>query len=223
MAAAAPSTRVLLPASASEAEAATKAAGTVVLNFCATWAEPCELCNTVFAELAAEHTQLSFVQLDADTFPELCEKFNLESVPAFLFLTGGTLIDAVHGADVPTLVNKVKQQNLSASIAKGDGLDVSDATAAAAAPAASSASSGRRCCVPTGRAMPRRTATSTRGARSRPRRSRRTSASTLAIGCTKGSWPWAQPLPPSQPTRACEALHACCDYCCDHTRHLVKL
>ena len=136
MAAAAPSTRVLLPASASEAEAATKAAGTVVLNFCATWAEPCELCNTVFAELAAEHTQLSFVQLDADTFPELCEKFNLESVPAFLFLTGGTLIDAVHGADVPTLVNKVKQQNLSASIAKGDGLDVSDATAAAAAPAA---------------------------------------------------------------------------------------
>ena len=59
-------------------------------------------------------------QLDADSFPELCEKFQLESVPAFLFLHEGALADSVMGADVPSLVNKVKQHNLSASIAKPD-------------------------------------------------------------------------------------------------------
>ena len=125
--------KVTIPADVAAAEAAIKVAGTCVLNFCATWAEPCTLCNSVFAELAAEHTHLAFVQLDADTFPELCERFSLESVPAFLFLTNGKLVDAVNGADVPTLVNKVKQQNLSVSIAQGD-VDISDAAPAAGAP-----------------------------------------------------------------------------------------
>lgn len=61
-------------------------------------------------------------QLDADTFPELCERFSLESVPAFLFLRAGTLVDSVMGADVPTLVNKVKQASLTAAIASPEGV-----------------------------------------------------------------------------------------------------
>ena len=98
------------------------AAGPHVLNFCASWAEPCAHLNVVFAELASEHGKhLTFVQLDADAFPELCERFNLESVPAFLFLQGGSLIDSVMGADAPALHNKVKQHALSASIAAPDG------------------------------------------------------------------------------------------------------
>ena len=121
-------TRVAVPADLVAAEAAIKVAGTCVLNFCASWAEPCTMCNTVFSELSAEHTHLSFVQLDVDAFPELCERFSLESVPAFLFLSTGTLIDSVNGADVPTLVNKVKQHNLSASIAQAD-VDLTDASA----------------------------------------------------------------------------------------------
>ena len=130
--------RVSVPADLAAAEAAIKGPGTCVLNFCATWAEPCTFCNEAFAELAAENTHLTFVQLDADTFPELCERFSLESVPAFRFLTNGKVADAIDGADVPALVNKVKQQNLSVSIAKAD-VDISDAPAAAAGAAPSTA------------------------------------------------------------------------------------
>ena len=73
-------------------------------------------------------------QLDADGFPELCEKFQLDSVPAFLFLHAGALADSVMGADVPSLVNKVKQHNLSASIAKPDSKLPAGPTASLAEP-----------------------------------------------------------------------------------------
>ncbi len=111
--------KVKIPAATAEAETLLRASS-VVVNFCASWAEPCAHLNTVFAELAAEHASLSFVQLDADAFPDLCERFQLESVPAFLFLHAGALTDSVMGADVPSLVNKVKQHSLTAAIASPD-------------------------------------------------------------------------------------------------------
>ena len=67
------------------------------------------------------------VQLDADEFPDLCERFALESVPAFLFLHGGSLTDSVMGADVPALVNKVKQHSLTAAISSSDVAVTADA------------------------------------------------------------------------------------------------
>ena len=104
------------PSAEAEAEALI-GVGACVVNFCASWAEPCAHLNTVFAALAKEHEHLSFVQLDADTFPDLTERFSLETVPAFLFLQSGKLVDSVLGADVPGLVNKVKQHDLTAAIA----------------------------------------------------------------------------------------------------------
>ncbi|MBO8631141.1 hypothetical protein INO08_15660, partial [Staphylococcus aureus] len=74
-----------------------------VLNFCAEWCEPCAHMNLVFSELAAEHAALSFLQIDADRFPELCERFELDAVPAFFFFHGGQLADKLLGADAAAL------------------------------------------------------------------------------------------------------------------------
>ena len=54
--------RVLVPPSEPEAEAAI-ATGACVVNFCATWCDPCAHLNTVFSELAEEHAALQFVQV----------------------------------------------------------------------------------------------------------------------------------------------------------------
>lgn len=126
---------VTLPTTAAEADALIAGASACAVNFCATWAAPCEHLNTVFAELAKEHAHLTFLQMDADTFPEHCERYSLESVPAFLFLHNGKLVDSLVGADVPTLVNKVKQHDLSAVIS------APEQTSAAAAAAAGSSNS----------------------------------------------------------------------------------
>lgn len=72
--------------------------------------------NTVFAELAVEHETLNFIQIDCDAFPDLCEKFSLDSVPTFLFLHHGKLTDRLTGASAPDLSLKVRQNALTASI-----------------------------------------------------------------------------------------------------------
>ena len=126
---------VKLPLTPPEADTLLRGSS-VVVNFCASWAEPCAHLNTVFSELAEEHTSLSFVQLDADAFPDLCERFKLESVPAFLFLHAGALTDSVMGADVPSLVNKVKQHSLTAAIASPGVAMLPTAKSAPATPAA---------------------------------------------------------------------------------------
>ena len=123
------------PTAAAEAETLI-GTGACVVNFCAAWAEPCAHLNTIFAELAKDHGHLSFVQLDADAFPELCERFALESVPAFLFLHSGKLADSVLGADVPALVNKVKQHDLTAAIAAPENAAATAGGAASSAGAA---------------------------------------------------------------------------------------
>jgi Grx4 family monothiol glutaredoxin len=125
---------VSIPTTPAEADALLSK-GSCVVNFTAAWAEPCAHLNTVFAELAVEFTHLAFVQLDADAFPEHCERFQLESVPAFLFLHAGSLVDSVMGADVPALHNKVKQHDLSAAIASEPEVPITAPTAAGAAAA----------------------------------------------------------------------------------------
>ena len=55
---------VFVPSDAAEAEAAvTAASGSCVVNFCASWCEPCVDLNAVFSELAEEHVALRFVQV----------------------------------------------------------------------------------------------------------------------------------------------------------------
>ena len=66
---------VSTPASQAEAESSLSA-GSCVINFCAEWAEPCAQLNTVFAELSAEHANLTFLQVRSSTRqPHVCALF----------------------------------------------------------------------------------------------------------------------------------------------------
>ena len=61
------------------------------------------------------HAPRGRTQLDADQFPELCDRFEIESVPAFLFLHAGQLTDSLMGATAPDLVGKVRENAITAS------------------------------------------------------------------------------------------------------------
>lgn len=56
-----------------------------MVHFWAPWAPQCAQMNDVMAELAKEHPQVSFVKLEAETVPEVSEKYEISSVPTFLF------------------------------------------------------------------------------------------------------------------------------------------
>jgi thioredoxin-like negative regulator of GroEL len=42
--------------------------------------------NEVFEELSRNFPKLSFVQLEAENFPDVSEEFEIESVPTFILL-----------------------------------------------------------------------------------------------------------------------------------------
>ncbi|KAK1794237.1 hypothetical protein P4O66_011131, partial [Electrophorus voltai] len=80
-----------------------------VVHFYAPWAPQCSQMNDVMEELAKEHKQTMFIKLEAEAVPGVSEKYEIRSVPTFLFFKGGEKIDRLDGAHAPELTNKVQR------------------------------------------------------------------------------------------------------------------
>ncbi|XP_029359575.1 glutaredoxin 3 [Echeneis naucrates] len=87
-----------------------------VVHFQAAWAPQCGHMNEVMAELAKEHTTTTFVKLEAEAVPEVSEKYEISSVPTFLFLKGGEKVDRLDGAHAPELTKKVQRLAVARSL-----------------------------------------------------------------------------------------------------------
>ncbi|XP_069571084.1 glutaredoxin 3 [Brachyistius frenatus] len=90
-----------------------------VVHFQAPWAPQCGLMNDAMAELAKEHAQATFVKLEAEAVPEVSERYDVSSVPTFLFFAGGQKVDRLDGAHVPELTKKVQRLAVAGSPAAG--------------------------------------------------------------------------------------------------------
>ncbi|XP_030629707.1 glutaredoxin 3 [Chanos chanos] len=80
-----------------------------VVHFLASWAPQCTQMNDVMEELAKEHKHTTFVKLEAEAVPEVSEKYEISSVPTFLFFKNGEKIDRLDGAHAPELTKKVQK------------------------------------------------------------------------------------------------------------------
>ncbi|XP_069423764.1 glutaredoxin-3 isoform X2 [Ovis canadensis] len=92
-----------------------RAKSLLVVHFWAPWAPQCAQMNGVMAELAKEHPQASFVKLEAEAVPEVSEKYEISSVPTFLFFKNSQKIDRLDGAHAPELTKKVQRHASSGS------------------------------------------------------------------------------------------------------------
>ncbi|XP_015722964.1 glutaredoxin-3 [Coturnix japonica] len=91
----------------------------VVVHFWAPWAPQCAQMNEVMATLAKEHAQVTFVQLEAEAVPEVSEKYEISSVPTFLFFKNSQKVDRLDGAHAPELTKKVQRHASSTSVSAG--------------------------------------------------------------------------------------------------------
>ncbi|KFQ63077.1 Glutaredoxin-3, partial [Pelecanus crispus] len=91
----------------------------VVVHFWAPWAPQCAQMNEVMAALAKEHTQVTFVKLEAEAVPEVSEKYGISSVPTFLFFKNSQKVDRLDGAHAPELTKKVQRHASSSSVSAG--------------------------------------------------------------------------------------------------------
>ncbi|XP_010021902.1 PREDICTED: glutaredoxin-3, partial [Nestor notabilis] len=91
----------------------------VVVHFWAPWAPQCAQMNEVMAALAKEHTQVAFVKLEAEALPEVSEKYEISSVPTFLFFKNSQKVDRLDGAHAPELTKRVQRHTSSSSFSAG--------------------------------------------------------------------------------------------------------
>ncbi|HYF24194.1 MAG TPA: thioredoxin [Baekduia sp.] len=70
----------------------------VVVDFSAAWCPPCRVMEPVLAELAAERTDLRFVQVDVDASPQTAARYGVLSMPTFVVFRDGAPVRSLVGA-----------------------------------------------------------------------------------------------------------------------------
>ena len=75
-----------------------KATKPVLVDFWATWCQPCRLVAPLLDELAEEYTgRVDFVKLDVDQNPKTAQKYGVMSIPTLLIFKKGEPVSHVVG------------------------------------------------------------------------------------------------------------------------------
>lgn len=70
----------------------------VVVRFSADWCGPCKAFAPAFNEVAASDTQATYVDIDADSNPDLTAEYGVRGLPSVLFFIHGQVVGRVAGA-----------------------------------------------------------------------------------------------------------------------------
>ncbi|XP_078050441.1 thioredoxin-T [Augochlora pura] len=75
----------------------------VVVDFFATWCGPCKVIAPKLQELSEEMKDVIFLKVDVDEFPELAAEYDINSMPTFIFIKGGKVLETFSGANYEKL------------------------------------------------------------------------------------------------------------------------
>ncbi|QAA34601.1 thioredoxin [Clostridium manihotivorum] len=70
----------------------------VLVDFWATWCEPCKMISPILDELSEElEGKVEFVKVNADQNKELVSKYQISGIPTMLIFKRGELVDTLNG------------------------------------------------------------------------------------------------------------------------------
>jgi len=90
-----------------------RGAGLALVDFGAPWCGPCRMVAPIVEQLAAEYEgRVKVGTLDVDAGPRTAVRFNVRSLPTFLFFKDGQVVDQVVGAVPRPLLERKIQEHL---------------------------------------------------------------------------------------------------------------
>ena len=69
-----------------------------VVDFRADWCGPCRTMDPIVKELHTELPDVNFIVVDVDAETELAALYNVQSIPTFVLLRDGNMLDRLTGA-----------------------------------------------------------------------------------------------------------------------------
>lgn len=71
----------------------------VVVDFFATWCGPCIAFKPKYMEIANENPDVKFLKVDVDKHEDLVHKYRIQSMPTFVLIKDGQVVDKFSGAN----------------------------------------------------------------------------------------------------------------------------
>ena len=79
----------------------------VVVNYTASWCEPCQKIAPLFYKLSNEFREIIFLKVDVDEFEDIVEDMNVSYMPTFHFICNKKIIKELYGADSEELKKNI--------------------------------------------------------------------------------------------------------------------
>lgn len=70
-----------------------------VVEFYASWCEPCQTIHTLLEEKSKILTRLTFCRIDVDECSKICDTMNIRCTPTIAFFIAGKRVGSLEGAD----------------------------------------------------------------------------------------------------------------------------
>ena len=80
----------------------------VIIDFFATWCGPCQRIAPCFNELSEMYPSVDFIKVDVDQGEDIAEKMDISSLPTFIFMENGSVINKLESGDSKKLTEMMK-------------------------------------------------------------------------------------------------------------------
>ncbi|XAR53238.1 Monodehydroascorbate reductase (NADH) [Bertholletia excelsa] len=81
----------------------------MVIDFTASWCVPCRTMEPAINEFAAKYTDVQFIKIDVDQLMDVANEFGVQSMPTFLLIKKGRVLDKITGARKEELQKKIER------------------------------------------------------------------------------------------------------------------
>lgn len=88
----------------SQFEEVIKKEGALLVDFSATWCQPCKMLGSLLESIQDDYQSVTFVKVDIDQEPDLAKEHEVASVPTVLLYKDGELKDKMVGFKTKTFV-----------------------------------------------------------------------------------------------------------------------